>query len=91
MVAPLLKSFQTEIDSLSKRSKNAEALFLMVYKKLVELPGMTRTVHKLLTCYVLSHTSWGADQQTVLHLYRSIIRSKVDYGNIVYGSAHGSY
>ena len=39
MVAPLLKSFQTEIDSLSKRSKNAEALFLMVYKRLVELPG----------------------------------------------------
>lgn len=38
VVAPLLKSFQTEIDSLSKRSKNAEALFLMVYKKLVELP-----------------------------------------------------
>jgi len=39
VVAPLLKSFQTEIDSLSKRSKNAEALFLMVYKRLVELPG----------------------------------------------------
>jgi len=40
VVAPLLKSFQTEIDSLSKRSKNAEALFLMVYKRLVELPGI---------------------------------------------------
>jgi len=42
---------------------------------------------------VVAHTSWGADQQTLLHLYRSLIRSKlpVDYGCIVYGSARGSY
>jgi len=30
---------------------------------------------------VVSHTTWGADQQTLLHLYRSyMIRSKLDYG-----------
>jgi len=29
--------------------------------------------------------------QTLLHLYRSLIRSKLDYGCIVYGSARGSY
>lgn len=40
---------------------------------------------------VLSNTSWGADQQTLLHLYRSLIRSKMDYGCIVYGSAKPSY
>ena len=40
---------------------------------------------------VLAHTSWGADQETLLHLYRSLIRSKLDYGCIVYGSARGSY
>jgi len=40
---------------------------------------------------VVTHTSWGADQQTLLHLYRSLIRSKLDYGCIVYGSARGSY
>ena len=28
---------------------------------------------------VLAHTSWGADQETLLHLYRSLIRSKLDY------------
>jgi len=50
VVAPLLKSFQTEIDSLSKRSKTAEALFLMVYKKLVELPG-TDTYHHVVFSY----------------------------------------
>ena len=40
---------------------------------------------------VLAHTSWGADQETLLHLYRSLIRSKLDYGCIVHGSARGSY
>jgi len=40
---------------------------------------------------VVAHTSWGADEQTVLHLYRSLVRSKLDYGCIVYGSARGSY
>jgi len=40
---------------------------------------------------VVAHTSWGADQQTLLHLYRSLIRCKLDYGCIVYGSARGSY
>lgn len=39
VVAPLLKSFQGEIDALSKRSKSAEASFLSVYKKLIDLPG----------------------------------------------------
>ena len=40
---------------------------------------------------VLSHTSWGADRTTLLRLYRSLIRSKFDYGSIVYGSARKSY
>ena len=40
---------------------------------------------------VLSHTSWGADRTVLLHLYRSLIRSKLDYGAIVYGSAGKSY
>jgi len=40
---------------------------------------------------ILAHTSCGADQETLLHLYRSLIRSKLDYGCIVYGSARGSY
>ena len=40
---------------------------------------------------VLSHTTWGADRTTLLQLYRSLIRSKLDYGSIVYGSARKSY
>jgi len=40
---------------------------------------------------VVAHTSWGAEQQTLLHLYRSLVRSKLDYGSVVYGSARESY
>uniref|UniRef100_S4RQ68 Cux N-terminal domain-containing protein n=1 Tax=Petromyzon marinus TaxID=7757 RepID=S4RQ68_PETMA len=37
-VAPLLKSFQGEIDALSKRSKEAETAFLNVYKRFIDVP-----------------------------------------------------
>ncbi|KAI7800678.1 cut-like homeobox 1b isoform X1 [Triplophysa rosa] len=38
LVAPLLKSFQSEIDALSTRSKEAETAFLSVYKRLIDVP-----------------------------------------------------
>ncbi|KAH0625626.1 hypothetical protein JD844_015216 [Phrynosoma platyrhinos] len=38
LVAPVLKSFQAEVVALSKRSKEAEAAFLNVYKQLIEVP-----------------------------------------------------
>ena len=40
---------------------------------------------------ILAHTSWGADRVTLLNLYRSLIRSKLDYGSVVYGSTRKSY
>ena len=40
---------------------------------------------------VVGHYNWGADRKTLLMLYRSIIRAKLDYGCIVYGSARFSY
>ena len=36
---------------------------------------------------VLSRTEWGADRTTLLKLYCSLVRSKLYYGCIVYGSA----
>ena len=36
---------------------------------------------------VLSNTKWGADTRVLLRLYRALIRSKLDYGSQVYGSA----
>ena len=40
---------------------------------------------------VVANTKWGADRDTLLRLYRSLIRSKLDYGSIVFGSARPSY
>jgi hypothetical protein len=36
---------------------------------------------------VVAHMDWGADSATLLKLYRSHVRSKLDYGCVVYGSA----
>ena len=36
---------------------------------------------------VLAHTSWGADTATLLKLFKALIRSKLDYGSMVYQSA----
>ena len=40
---------------------------------------------------IVAHTSWGTDQDTLLLLYTSLIRSKLDYGCILYGSGRSSY
>ena len=40
---------------------------------------------------VVSNQEWGADKSVLLRLYRSLVRSKLDYGCIVYGSARHSY
>ena len=40
---------------------------------------------------VVSKLDWGGDRKTLLRIYRSLIRSKLDYGSIIYGSARKSY
>ena len=40
---------------------------------------------------VLSNTNWGGDRSVLLNLNRSLVRSKLDYGSVVYGSAQKSY
>jgi hypothetical protein len=39
---------------------------------------------------VVAHKDWGADSTTLLRLYRTHVRSKLDYGCVVYGSARPS-
>lgn len=39
----------------------------------------------------LAHYSWGADTNKLLHIYRSLIRSRIDYGCIAYSTAKNSY
>ena len=40
---------------------------------------------------MIAHTEWGADRNTLLKLYRSLIRSKLDHGNFIYQSARKTY
>ena len=40
--------------------------------------------------HVVGHTDWGAYRIVLLRLYRSLVRSKLDYRCIVYGSARWS-
>jgi len=37
------------------------------------------------------HSLYCADEKTLLHLYRSLIRSKLEYGAVMYGCARKSY
>nr|KAG5702023.1 hypothetical protein BaRGS_015758 [Batillaria attramentaria] len=39
---------------------------------------------------VVGHTDWGGDRTVLLRLYRALVRSKLDYGCIVYSSASKS-
>ena len=40
---------------------------------------------------VVSSMDWGADREVLLRLFRALIRSKLDYGSIIYGAARKSY
>ena len=40
---------------------------------------------------MLSNTNWGGDRSVLLNMYRSLVKSKLDYGSTVYGSARKSY
>lgn len=39
---------------------------------------------------ILSGVHWGADRKTLLRIYRAVVRSKLDYGSFIYGSANKS-
>jgi hypothetical protein len=36
---------------------------------------------------ILSHTSWGGEEQKFLKIHRQLVRAKLDYGKIIYKSA----
>ena len=75
----------------------AESKFLGIIfdKKLSFIPHLqnlrTKCAKSLNLLKVVSHRDWGGDSQTLLKLYRTLVRSKLDYGSIVYGSARKSY
>ena len=52
---------------------------------------LSNKCHTLNLLRVASSMDWGADRNVLLRLYRTLVRSKLDYGCIVYGSARKSY
>ena len=66
--------------------EESKFLGILFDRKLSFIPNIKYLKAKCLL-NVLSHTSWGADRTTLLKLYQSLVRSKLDYGCIIYGSA----
>lgn len=63
-------------------------------KKLSFMPNMkylcekcNKAIHLL---GVISHKDWGADRQMLLKLYRTLVRSKLDYGYFISAAARKS-
>lgn len=47
-------------------------------------------VRRLNIIKTLAHQNWGAQEAIILRVYRSLIRSKIDYGSVAYASASKS-
>ena len=75
--------------------KETRFLGVIFDQKLSFIPHMkalkTKCLKALDIIKVVSNQEWGADKSVLLKLYRSLVRSKLDYGCIVYGSARPSY
>ena len=83
------------MDRLFLLLRKLSFLGLLFDKKLSFIPHIKALKAKCLKALdvlkVLSNTKWGGDRSVLLNLYRSLVRSKLDYGSIVYGSARKSY
>ena len=88
---PELKLYNSPIKIVSE----TKFLGFLFDSKLTFLPHIKMLKNKSLKALnilkFVSSTDWGADSTVLLNLYRSLIRSKLDYGCIVYGSARPSY
>lgn len=88
---PSLKIYNAQIPVCQE----AKFLGVIFDRKLTFIPHIKALKLKCLNALnvlkVISSTNWGGDKSTLLNLYRSLIRSKLDYGSIIYGSARKSY
>lgn len=76
-------------------AQEVKFLGLLLDNKLSFIPHMKtlkkRCIKTLDILKVLAKTKWGAEWTVLLRLYRALVRSRLDYGSIVYGSARASY
>ena len=88
---PCLKLERTEIPVVNEH----KFLGLVFDKKLTIIPHLKylwfSCNKRLQLLRVIAHTEWGADRGTLLKLYRSLIRSKLDSSSFIYQSAKRTY
>lgn len=84
-----------QLNSISVPVKQEHKFLGVVFdKKLTFLAHIKELKKKCLQASnilkVLSHMSWGSDRRCLVRLYNALVRSRLDYGAIVYGSARES-
>ncbi|GFQ84185.1 solute carrier family 35 member B1 [Trichonephila clavata] len=73
--------------SSSNKDYNSPLTLLEFHVALHRSDLKIRSAKALNILKVLANTRWGADRTSLLRLYRALIRSKLDYGSVVYSSA----
>ena len=88
---PIIKLEDTEIPTVEQH----KFLGIILDKKLSFIPHIKKLRIKcnkaIQLLRVVAHTEWGADKKTLLKLYRTLVRAKLDYGCFIYRSARKSY
>ena len=88
---PLLKIDDSEIPVVNEY----KFLGIIFDKKISFIPHIKYLKNKSTRAQqflrVVAHTEWGADRQTLIKLYRTLLRSQLDYGIFIYRSARKSY
>jgi len=89
---PMIDDVRLEIDgSRIPTAETTKFLGLTWDPKLTWIPHISqlkdRCLKSLNILRTITSSSWGADSTTIMNLYRAIIRSKIDYGSVVYASA----
>ena len=78
------------MDSLFPFLRELNFLVFCLIRKTHVYSSHTKYFKALDILKVLSNTNWGGDRSVFLNLYRSLIRSKLENGSVLYGSARKS-
>ena len=88
---PVLKIDHTEILIF----EHYKYLGIIFDRKLSFIPHIkylrTKSNKTIQLLRTIAHTNWGGSKETLFKLYRSLIRSRLDYGCFIYGAARKTY
>ncbi|KAM7289686.1 reverse transcriptase domain-containing protein [Ixodes scapularis] len=90
LLEPSLTTYNSNV-SVQPQHKFLGLTFDSKLNFIAHVNSLKLRAHKSLNILkVLSHRSWGSDRLCLLRIYRSLVRSRLDYGCFVYGSARQS-